>query len=177
MTFSEVHKMPSLSEQIAGLERQYAALEQQRASLQKQMEQVATRLTKIKATFDATGPKGANGSAVQKSKTQAAKPAKKVAAKKAANKKPAASGKPAKAAAKRTWFQPGEAVALIRKTLKKPMTQGEVVQSLAEAKGYAGKLSRDEYKSFQGASYMAIAQAAKARTLTKAADGTVSPRG
>jgi hypothetical protein len=147
--------MPSLSEQIAGLEKQYAALQQQQALLQKQMEEVATRLTKIRAAFERTAPKRGNGAAsassiaAKKPRPQgsSAKAAKQPvsnarAQKRVAGRKAHALSKPAKTA-KRAWFEPGEAVALIRRTAKKPMHQRDLVQALAEAKGDAGKLSGD----------------------------------
>lgn len=78
----------------------------------------------------------------------------------------------AKPAQRRSWFARDEAARLLRKVAKTPKFPAEVVRALQREKGL-DKLSADDAKRFQGAAYMAIAQALKTRTLKRAPQGRV----
>ncbi|MCS6943863.1 MAG: hypothetical protein RMK97_00330 [Sutterellaceae bacterium] len=72
------------------------------------------------------------------------------------------------------WFEQGEALALMRKLIKKPMRPVEVINALAEAKGYAGKLQGMDRNRFNWAVISALKAATDAKQLIKHKDGRVS---
>lgn len=74
---------------------------------------------------------------------------------------------------RRSWFARDEALGLLRKVAKSPMAPADVVREVGKIKGYSGKLSADDEKRFQGAAYMAIAQALKTKALRRAPKGQV----
>ncbi|HUN92915.1 MAG TPA: hypothetical protein VMU33_12720 [Burkholderiaceae bacterium] len=77
---------------------------------------------------------------------------------------------------RRSWFERGEALALSKKILTKPMTQADLVRALASAKGYTKGLAATDQKRFQSAAYQAIANGIGARKLVQLKDGKVSAR-
>jgi hypothetical protein len=158
---------------MASLSEQIAALEQQRIALQRQLEEVSTRLSRIKVAFE-PGAAGAVSAPAKSAgpKKKLGRPAKAKAAAPAVK----ATAPAAKAKGRRQWFGTGEAIAIASKVLKKPMTQADLVRAFADAKGYSRQLSKAEMKKFQGAAYTAIAQGVKDRKLVKAANGMVSLR-
>jgi hypothetical protein len=94
---------------------------------------------------------------------------------------PAGLGRAAKAAGgtggkRRSWFERGEALALSKKLLTKPMAQADLVRALASAKGYNKGLSSADQKRFQSAAYQAIANGIAAKKLVANRDGKVSAR-
>ena len=78
-----------------------------------------------------------------------------------------------KATTKRVWFEKNEIGKLLRKAARAPTPVAEVVRDLAKMKGYAGALSADDMRRFQGAAFMAVAQGVKSKVLKRRADGTV----
>lgn len=81
--------------------------------------------------------------------------------------------RPRRATTKHTWFEKNEIGGLLRKAAKAPTPVADVVRELAKMKGYAGKLSGDDLRRFQGAAFMAVAQAVKSKVLKRRGDGTV----
>lgn len=79
-------------------------------------------------------------------------------------------GKPAM---KRAWFEKNEIGKLLRKAAKTPTPVADVVRDLAKMKGYAGTLSGDDLRRFQGAAFMAVSQGVKSKVLKRRADGSV----
>jgi hypothetical protein len=80
--------------------------------------------------------------------------------------------KSAKRLQRRSWFAREEAARLLRKVAKTPKFPAEIVRALQREKDL-DKLSADDAKRFQGAAYMAIAQALKTKTLKRAPEGRV----
>lgn len=141
--------MSSLANAVRELEARRTALE--------------TELAKVNARLRAvTQALGTSGEA------HAAAPAAAAAAPKAV--RPAAK----KAATVHRWFEQGEALALMRKLIKKPMRPVEVIRALAEAKGYADKLAKPERDRFNWAVISAIKAAVQSKQLIKHRDGKVS---
>jgi chromosome segregation ATPase len=78
-----------------------------------------------------------------------------------------------KTAVKRVWFEKNEIGKLLRKAARAPTPVADVVRELAKMKGYAGSLSTDDMRRFQGAAFMAVAQGVKSKVLKRRSDGTV----
>ena len=76
----------------------------------------------------------------------------------------------------RQWFASGEAVGLMKKIVRSPMTASEIVKALAHAKGYDKGLAPEQLKRFHGTAYMAVSNAVKAGTATRLKDGRVRIR-
>jgi len=75
--------------------------------------------------------------------------------------------------ARRSWFARDEAVGLLRKVAKSPKAPAAIVNELGRLKGYSGRLSPEDERRFQGAAYMAIAQALKNKALRRGPKGQV----
>jgi hypothetical protein len=75
--------------------------------------------------------------------------------------------------ARRSWFARDEAVGLLRKVAKSPKAPAAIVTELGKLKGYSGRLSPEDERRFQGAAYMAIAQALKNKALRRGPKGQV----
>jgi len=86
----------------------------------------------------------------------------------------AKSGKPAKGAKRRKWFERGEMIALSRKLLTKPMSQADLVRGLLGAKGYEKSLSAPEKARCKSAAYQAIAAALSAKQMVRNKSGQVA---
>ena len=76
----------------------------------------------------------------------------------------------------RQWFASGEAVGLMKKIVRAPMTASEIVKALAHAKGYDKGLPPEQLKRFHGTAYMAVSNAIKAGTASRLKDGRVRVR-
>jgi hypothetical protein len=76
----------------------------------------------------------------------------------------------------RQWFTSGEAVGLMKKIVRTPMTASDIVKALAHAKGYDKGLAPEQLKRFQGTAYMAVSNAVKAGNATRMKDGRVRIR-
>lgn len=68
------------------------------------------------------------------------------------------------------WFGAGEAVALMKRHVRTPMTTPEIVKVLTRAKGYDNGLSGVQAKRFQATAYMAVANAVKGGAARKMRD-------
>jgi len=84
-------------------------------------------------------------------------------------------GKAAKSK-RRSWFERGEALTLVKKLATKPTTQADLVRALGHSKGYAKSLSGADLKRFQSAAYQAIANAIARKQLVQSKDGTVTAK-
>ena len=78
--------------------------------------------------------------------------------------------------ARRSWFDRGEAVKLIRRVARRAMRPGEVVHAVMDAKGYASSLARQDRKRAEAAIHQAVISAVKTGMLTRNADGAVRAR-
>ena len=76
----------------------------------------------------------------------------------------------------RQWFTSGEAVGLMKKIVRAPMTASDIVKALAHAKGYDKGLPPEQLKRFQGTAYMAVSNAIKAGNAVRMKDGRVRVR-
>jgi hypothetical protein len=81
-----------------------------------------------------------------------------------------------KGGARRKWFERGEMIKLAKKILTQPMTQADLVRSLATAKGYDKGLPSSDKARFKSAAYQAIAAALNAKQLFRNKLGQVSTR-
>jgi hypothetical protein len=143
---------------VGTLTQEVLALEGRREALAKELADVTTRLERIQAAL------GADAALAPAAAALSPAPAKSAPATKA------------NGGSRRSWFEPGEAAALSQKLLKKPMRRADLVRALADAKGYAGRLSKVDLNRFQVAAYAAIKHAVDAKKLSKATDGTVRLR-
>jgi len=76
----------------------------------------------------------------------------------------------------RQWFASGEAVELMKRHIRAPLTASEIVRVLAKIKGYDKSLAPEQLKRFHGTAYMAVSNAVKAGVATKLKDGRVRIR-
>lgn len=76
----------------------------------------------------------------------------------------------------RQWFTSGEALGLMKRIVRAPMTASEIVKALGHAKGYDKGLAPEQLKRFQGTAYMAVSNAIKAGNATRMKDGRVRIR-
>jgi hypothetical protein len=75
--------------------------------------------------------------------------------------------------ARRSWFDRGEAVKLIRRVARRSMRPAQVVHAVMDAKGYATSLTGDEKKRAEAALHQAVILAVKAGALTRDQEGAV----
>lgn len=143
---------------MSNLASSVKALEDRRSSLEAELAQVNQRLNAINAAVGA-----AMGTAARRGRPPGSG---KVAA------------KPAPASAKklknRSWFEPGEAVALMKKIATKPMRPSELIKQLGVAKGYVGKLPKPDMNRFTWAATSAVKAAIAAKQLLRRNDGALS---
>lgn len=132
-------------------------LEARRTALENELAKINARLRAVAAALGASG----------EARAAPESPAPAAAA-------PQAVRRAAKKAKVHRWFETGEALALMRKLIKKPMRPVEVIHALAEAKGYAGKLAKSEQDRFNWAVISAIKAAVQSKQLIKHKDGKVS---
>lgn len=76
----------------------------------------------------------------------------------------------------RQWFTSGEAIGLMKRIVRTPMTASDIVKALTHAKGYDKGLPPEQLKRFQGTAYMAVSNAIKAGNATRLKDGRVRIR-
>ncbi len=137
---------------LSNLADSVKALEDRRAALEAELAQVNQRLNSINAALGAPARRGrppGGGKAVAK----------------------AAPGKKLK---NRSWFEPGEAVALMKKIATKPMRPSELIKQLGVVKGYAGKLGKPDMNRFTWAATSAVKAALAAKQLLRRNDGSLS---
>lgn len=137
---------------MSNLANSVKALEDRRATLEAELAQVNQRLRAINVALGTTARRGrppANSGAV--------------VAKSAGDKK----------SKNRSWFEPGEAVALIKKIATKPIRPSELIKQLGVAKGYAGKLAKPDMNRFTWAATSAVKAAIAAKKLLRRNDGAL----
>jgi len=135
-------------------------LESRRKALEIELASVNSRLKAIQQALATSAHTGSNGAA-------------------RASEGAVATGKrPARKKARklRQWFTSGEAVGLMKRIVRAPMTASEIVKALAHAKGYDKGLPPEQLKRFQGTAYMAVSNAVKAGNATRLKDGRVRIR-
>lgn len=71
------------------------------------------------------------------------------------------------------WFAAGEAVSLMKRHVRTPMTPSEIVKILARVKGFDTGLSGVQAKRFHATAYMAVTNALKGGAATRLKDGRV----
>jgi hypothetical protein len=74
------------------------------------------------------------------------------------------------------WFSSGEAIELMKRHVREPITASEIVKVLARVKGYDKSLAPEQLKRFHGTAYMAVSNAVKAGSATKLKDGRIRIR-
>jgi hypothetical protein len=128
------------------------SLESRRAALAGELAKIDARLTAIRHAVHTSEDKSAAPATRKTSRATARRQSKRT---------------------RRSWFERDEAVSLIRRAAKSPISQADLMRQVARLKGYAGKLSKDDEKRMQGAVYIAIAQALRAKALRRTAGGQV----
>jgi len=74
---------------------------------------------------------------------------------------------------RRSWYERGEAIELMKKLATKPIAQADLVRAMAAKKPKYKTLSTADQKRFQSATYQAIANAIGAKKLFAGKDGLV----
>ena len=74
---------------------------------------------------------------------------------------------------RRSWFERGESLKLMRRVAKRAMRPAQVVHAVMDAKGYSTTLSSQDKKRVQAALHQAVITAVKAGSLTRNAQGLV----
>ena len=140
-------------------------LESRRKSLELELARVNSKLKAIQQALEASAHVGSNGARASEAANDM--PARGETAKRAARKK---------TRKLRQWFASGEAVSLMKRIVRTPMTASDIVKALAHAKGYDKGLPPEQLKRFQGTAYMAVSNAVKAGNATRMKDGRVRIR-
>ena len=141
-------------------------LESRRKALELELDSVNSRLKAIQQALDASARVDSNG-AGRSGSTPAVSARSEIAVKRAGRKK---------VRKLRQWFTSGEAIGLMKKIVRAPMTASDIVKALAHAKGYDKGLPPEQLKRFQGTAYMAVSNAVKAGNATRLKDGRVRVR-
>jgi hypothetical protein len=74
---------------------------------------------------------------------------------------------------RRQWFERGEVAALMKRLVKAPTSQADIVRALAQSKGYDRGLGAEDAKRFAAAAYMGIINAVKPGHAKQLRDGSV----
>ena len=135
-------------------------LESRRKALELELATVNSRLKAIQQALGASVRAEADGASKAATAAQA----------------PAARPARRKGRKLRQWFASGEALGLMKRLVRAPMTSSDIVKTLAHAKGYDKGLPPEQLKRFQGTAYMAVSNAIKAGNATKLKDGRVRVR-
>ncbi len=146
---------------MASIVSAVSELEARRRALELELASVNTKLKAIQQALEVSArgePNGAGREAQPRSETAARRTGRK------------------KVRKLRQWFTSGEAVGLMKRIVRTPMTASEIVKALAHAKGYDKALPPDQFKRFQGTAYMAVSNAVKAGNATRLKDGRVRIR-
>lgn len=152
---------------MASIVTAVSELESRRKALEFELASVNSKLKAIQQALDISGRAGANG------------PDRGAKMPSAASSRPeVAPGRPGRKRARklRQWFASGEAVGLMKRIVRSPMTASDIVKALAHAKGYDKGLPPEQLKRFQGTAYMAVSNAIKAGNATRMKDGRVRIR-
>jgi hypothetical protein len=141
-------------------------LESRRKALELELESVNSRLKAIQQALNASARAESNG-AGRSGSAPAVSARSEISVKRAGRKK---------VRKLRQWFTSGEAIGLMKKIVRAPMTASDIVKALAHAKGYDKGLPPEQLKRFQGTAYMAVSNAVKAGNATRLKDGRVRVR-
>ena len=139
-------------------------LESRRRALELELAKVNSKLKAVQQALDASARSDADGSG----RAASAMPSSSTGATQRAGRK--------KARKLRQWFASGEAIGLMKRIVRAPMTASDIVNALAHAKGYDKGLPPEQLKRFQGTAYMAVSNAIKAGNATRMKDGRVRIR-
>ncbi|HEX4583301.1 MAG TPA: hypothetical protein VH183_00615 [Burkholderiaceae bacterium] len=142
-------------------------LESRRRTLELELASVNTKLKAIQQALDASARAESNGAGRIAVTSSAGSSRSEVATRRPARKK---------VRKLRQWFASGEAVGLMKRIVRTPMTASDIVKALAHAKGYDKGLPPEQLKRFQGTAYMAVSNAIKAGNATRMKDGRVRIR-
>jgi hypothetical protein len=141
-------------------------LESRRKALELELAKVNSKLKAVRQALEVSARSDADGSG--RASASAAAPHSSPAATKRAGRK--------RTRKLRQWFASGEALGLMKRLVRAPMTSSDIVKTLAHAKGYDKGLPPEQLKRFQGTAYMAVSNAIKAGNATKLKDGRVRVR-
>jgi hypothetical protein len=151
---------------MASIVNAVSELESRRKALELELANVNSRLKAVQQALGASAPADANG-AGRASRMAAAVSTGSEVAKRSVRKK---------VRKLRQWFTSGEAVGLMKRIVRAPMTASDIVKALAHAKGYDKGLPPEQLKRFQGTAYMAVSNAIKAGNAVRMKDGRVRIR-
>ncbi len=151
---------------MASIVSAVSELESRRKALELELASVNSRLKAIQQALGASAPAEPNG-AGRATRTAAASTESEVTTRRSARKK---------VRKLRQWFSSGEAVGLMKRIVRAPMTASDIVKALAHAKGYDKGLPPEQLKRFQGTAYMAVSNAIKAGNAVRMKDGRVRIR-
>jgi hypothetical protein len=152
---------------MASIVNAVSELESRRRALELELASVTTRLKAIQQALGAAAAADANGAGRASRMAAAVSTAPEPATKRSARKK---------VRKLRQWFTSGEAVGLMKRIVRSPMTASDIVKALAHAKGYDKGLPPEQLKRFQGTAYMAVSNAVKAGNAVRLKDGRVRIR-
>jgi hypothetical protein len=142
-------------------------LESRRKALELELDSVNARLKAIQQALNASARVEPNGAGRASGATSSVSAKPEISVKRAGRKK---------VRKLRQWFSSGEAIGLMKKIVRAPMTASDIVKALAHAKGYDKGLPPEQLKRFQGTAYMAVSNAVKAGNATRMKDGRVRIR-
>jgi hypothetical protein len=145
---------------MASIVSAVSELESRRKALELELASVNTKLKAIQQALDVSARHESNGAARSAAGSD-------TTSKRSGRKK---------ARKLRQWFASGEAVGLMKKIVRTPMTASDIVKALGHAKGYDKGLPPEQLKRFQGTAYMAVSNAVKAGNATRLKDGRVRIR-
>jgi len=152
---------------MASIVNAVSELESRRKALELELANVNSRLKAVQQALGASAPADANGAGRASRMAAAVSTGSEVATKRSLRKK---------VRKLRQWFTSGEAVGLMKRIVRAPMTASDIVKALAHAKGYDKGLPPEQLKRFQGTAYMAVSNAIKAGNAVRMKDGRVRIR-
>lgn len=149
--------MENLVSAIRTLGARKSALEAELAKINEELQEITAELEAAKDGRTAGAAAAEQPAVVAEAKPPAPKAPKKT---------------PAKKPAQRSWFQPGEAVALFQKVLKNPTSPSEAVNEVVALKGHRN-LPKADLERFKWAALSALKAAVANKTLVRR-DGKVA---
>jgi hypothetical protein len=152
---------------MASIVSAVSELESRRKALELELASVNSKLKAIQQALDVSTRVEPNGAGRASEAAAAVSLRSEVAAKRPGRKK---------VRKLRQWFASGEAIGLMKRIVRAPMTASDIVKALAHAKGYDKGLPPEQLKRFQGTAYMAVSNAIKAGNATRMKDGRVRIR-
>ena len=142
-------------------------LESRRKALELELANVNSRLKAIQQALDASIRAESNGAGRGSETASTVSSRSEISIRRTARKK---------VRKLRQWFASGEAVGLMKRIVRAPMTASDIVKALAHVKGYDKGLPPEQLKRFQGTAYMAVSNAIKAGNAVRMKDGRVRIR-